>query len=420
MHTPFRLFLTRASLGVLAFVWCGPAIHAQIVIMPLSPSGPSPAAVARDLSTGTKRATPASSLESALAAQRPIFQYGNLTYTGNLSYRYTDGSRLRTETGNDRDTAIQAFVFSGSLSTGRHWTLSHTTTASFYENEEFRDPVDHSFSASAGYVVGEWSVAGSFGYSRSNDTILEIGAQTTRDTYSSGLSFGRQLGDRTSIDLSVNYSLGVATGLVSGNTLSTSNSINYQFSPKLRAGAGFSYGWSFVDLGADANFVRPQFHFGWQPTTKTSLNGSVGYEYRTFRSGGSSRLVNPVYTVSMSYRPFDPTSFSISANASENPSFFVNRSAWTTGLNFSVQQRVLQRLFFSGNYSMGRTEYVAIDRGLAVDRKDEHDSYGLSLSTAFLQRASLSLSYSQVKNVSDATRFSLSTHSYSLALGYRF
>lgn len=355
-----------------------------------------------------------------MASERPIFQYGTLTYTGNLSYRYTDGSRLRTETGNDRDTAIQAVVFSGSLSTGRHWTLSHTTTASFYENEEFRDPVDHSFSASAGYVVGEWSVAGSLGYSRSNDTILEIGAQTTRDSFSSGLSFGRQIGNRTSLDLSVNYSFTLATGLVSGRSISTSDWINYQISPNLNAGAGFTYGGSFVSLGSDASFVRPQFRLGWQPTSKTSLNGSVGYEYRTFRSGGSSRLVNPVYNVSLGYRPFAPTSFSISASASESPSFFVNRSAWTTGLNFGVQQRVLQRLFFSGNYSMGRTEYVAIDRGLAVDRKDEHDSYGLSLSTAFLQRASLSLSYTQVKNASDATRFSLSTHSYSLTLGYRF
>lgn len=421
MHFLTRLIFTRRSaapLGVF-FALVG-ALRAQIVIMPPSPGASTPASVARDLSTGTKRSASPSSLASALASQRPLLKTGMFSYTAGISYRYSDGTRLRTETGNDRDTAIQTVIFTGGLSVGKHWSLSHSSTKSFYSNEEFRDPLDHSASVSAGYALGEWLAAGSLSYSRQNDTILEIGAQTTRDIYNGGVSFSRGIGERTSLELSFNYNVGFATGLVSGRTFSTTDSLNYEISRRMKAGVSVSYGMSFMNAGADSTSIRPEAHFSWQLSPKTSLSASAGYEYREFDTRGRSRLTNPVYGVSLSYRPVQTTSLSVSASASEGSSYFVNRTTHTTGVSFNLEQRLLGRLFLGAGYNLGRAKYYAIDRDLTVDRQDKNHGFSVNLSTAFLQRASASISYGEVTNTSGTTRFSLSSHQYSFTLNYRF
>ncbi|MDP3071626.1 MAG: hypothetical protein Q8N18_15150 [Opitutaceae bacterium] len=413
-----QIFPIRVLPAVIACLAIGPALIAQTLIMPV-PGRSSPLDVARDLSTGTKRSAPTSSFESALASGAPLLKTGTFVYSGDLSYRYIDGTRLRSETGNDRDTAIQAFIFAGTLAVGRHWSISHSTTKSYYENDEFRDPLDYNASVSAGYIVGEWNVAGALSYSLTNDTILEIGAQTTRESYGSSLSGSRQIGPKTTIDLSGHYSFGTATGLVNGRSISVNESINYKVSPKLNMGVGLSHGISLRSAGADSDFFRPQLRASWQPTAKTSLSASAGYEYRHFDVNGRNRLENPVYNLSLGYSPVAPTSFTVSASASEGDSFFLNRATRTTGLTFGVEQRFLGRFFFTGSYSSGKTDYVAVDRGLILDRRDKSDAFGASLSTAFSRRASLSLSYTQIKNTSDTTRFSQSSHQYTLNLGYR-
>lgn len=420
----------RALTGAFASFVGASSIFAQVLLMPV-PSGPSPLAVARDLSSGTKRAAPASSLESALASGRPLFKTRNLVYSGNFSYRYADGTRLRTDTGNDRDTAIQTLAFSGDLSIGRHWSLSHSTTKSYYENDEFRDPLDYSAKLAAGYAVGEWKIAASFSYSISNDTLLEIGAQTKRESFDTSLSFARQIGERTSFDVSVtysrgvatavDYSLGVTTDFVPGRSIIATESVSYEASKKLRFGVGLSQGFYFLSVGPDAYSVRPTAHASWKPTGRISLAADAGYEYRRFDTGGNNRLLeNPVYSLSLIYRPAETTSLSVSANASQGSSFFVNRSTRTTGWRASLGQRLLGRFFFSASYLQGKTDYVAVDRGLDTDRRDKNKGYNISLSTAFSQRASLSLGYDEVDNTSDTTRFTLSSHQYSITLGYRF
>lgn len=418
MNSFSPVFPSRALPAIFACLAMVPAAAAQTLIMPV-PSRTSPLDVARDLSTGTKRSASSSSLESALTSGRPLLKTGYLEYTGDLSYRYIDGTRLRSETGNDRDTAIQALVFAGSLAVGRHWSISHSATKSYYENDEFRDPLDYNASVSAGYLLGEWNVAGAFSYSLTNDTILEIGAQTTRESYGTSLSGVRQIGPKTTLDLSASYSFGSATGLVTGRTFSVTESLSYKISPKLNAGVSLSHGISLRSAGADADFFRPQIRASWRSTAKTSLSASAGYEYRRFDVNGPNRLKNPVYSLSLGYTPVAPTSFSVSVNASEGESFFVNRATRTTGLSLGVEQRLLGRFFFTGGFTHGKTDYVAIDRGLVLDRRDKNDSYGVSLSTTFSRRASISVSYTEVRNTSDSNRFSLSSNQYSLNLNYR-
>lgn len=355
-----------------------------------------------------------------MAAERPLLQYGPLNYSASMTYRYLNGTGLRTILGRLRSSEVHSINLDSNLAVGRHWLINYATTASFYTSEEFRDPVDHSAAISAGYKLGDWSVAASSGYSRSNDTLLEIGAQTTRDSYNSNLSLAREIGDRTSLELSVSHVANFATGFASGRIITTTNWIRYQITPRLNTGIGFSYGANFASEGADSNYTRPQVILGWRPTEKITLSADAGYEFRKFRSDGQNSLVNPVYTASLSYAPIAPTLLSLSANAAETGSYFASRATRSTGWSASVEQRILGRVFLTGRYSEHRNSYIETNRGLAVGRRDKGKSIGTTISTVLYRRTSISVFYSRIENISSFTDFDVVSDQYGLSIGLRF
>jgi hypothetical protein len=414
---PTKLIRTivAASMGCLLSF----KLRAQTVIL-AAPSGSAPAAVAQQLASGKKVPAPASNIASALAAGRPIFASGPFVYRGSLNYRFLYGNGLQTAPGNPESSVIQSAGLASNLSIGNHWSMSYTPTATYYSNDAFRNTLDHTASVSGGYSAGDWTLTTSGNYARTSDTLLEIGAQTTREIFGGATTVTRNIGEKTSIDLSVGYDVSLATGLVSSRTLSTSDWLRYQVSPRLNVGAGFAFGYSFLDTGPDVSYTRPQVRMAWRPNEKFSLSADGGYEYRAFRTGGVNRLGNPVYSASLKYQPVPVTGVSVAASSSETGSYFASQATrgdeWTIGL----EQRLLQRFFVSGGISFRRTRYIIVDQGLAIGRSDKTRFFTGRVSTSFLRRGTIGLFHNANRNASNTFGFSITSRQTGVDIVYNF
>jgi hypothetical protein len=303
---------------------------------------------------------------------------------------------------------------------GKHWTLSYTPTATYYSNSKFRDSLDHSTSLIGGFSYADWAVGVVQGYTLTHDTLIETGAQTTLTRYSSSVTVSRRLGDRTLLDMAVSYDATLATGLTSGRLLSTSDWLRYEISSRLDIGVGVAVGRSYVNVGPDSNYTRPQVRIGWNPTERLSLDADAGYEYRKFRTGGSNELVNPVYNASIEYRPLSVTSVFFAAGAFETGSYFAAQATRGVTWNGSVEQRILQKFYFTAGASYREAKYIATEHDFVTGRIDKTRSYNTRLSTVFLRRGSIGIFYQLSKNSSNAAGFDISSRQIGCELGYRF
>src|SRR5690606_29620480 len=121
---------------------------------------------------------------------------------------------------------------------------------------------------------------------------------------------------------------------------------------------------------------------------KISATVNGGVELRQFLGAeGASDRLNPIMGASASYRPFDSTSFSLSANRSVNTSLFTDQITENTSVSLSLSQRLLERLRLGLSARLSQVDYQASARFLEVDRSDTVATYSASLGTSFFKKA---------------------------------
>lgn len=359
---------------------------------------------------------------------QPLLQLGPAIFRPHLLYSVSYGNGLQPSPGQQQNTLINQLSPGILVQLGPHWSLDYTPTLIFYSGSLFKDATDHSVTLSGRTTYGDWALGLSQNYSLTSQPLVETAAQTREEVYSTALQAAYQVNSRVSLDLGLNQTFRFAAEQVAGLALndlrewSTMDWVNYQIVPRLVVGGGVGFSYDDLAVGSDVMSEQYMGRISWKPGEKLVLLLSGGMSDMQFLGSGSPDLLSPVFTVSLQYHIFTTTTLSLSGGQSVSPSFFQHEVSESTSLSAGIHQRLLGKLSLDVTGSYGTTVYhsTASDRVTSGLANYDSTSLSVSLSTAFLKRATASAFYQLSYYSSGAAIYDYTTTQVGLTLGYSF
>jgi hypothetical protein len=360
-----------------------------------------------------------------------LLRWGSVTLHPHLSYGLTYGSGVQSQPGRSQDTVIQSVSPGINFDVGKNWKLDYTSTLMFYSDNNFQNAVDHNLSLSGAKIFGDWRITLLQSAALNSDPQIQTASQTDQQNYSTALAAEYQLNDTFSLDLNASQnfsSVGSSFTNSVGDTRawSTMDWLNYRQGP-FGAGFGMGFGYNAVQQGGNNNIYEMyQGNVSWHVMRKINFSLNGGAQIMQFLDSTQPDVTSPMFGASLSYVPFQYTTFTISANHNVSVStYFVNQLTETTGFHAGLSQRLLGRLSlnFAGGYS--DTSYhlsqpVPGFHAFSVTRKDSTSFYSISLSTSFLKRGNASVSYSKSQSSSSSEGFGFSSNQFGFQLSYAY
>lgn len=369
---------------------------------------------------------PAADFLSALEAIN-LYQWGPVSFRPSINYGYSYGTGIQSAPGQPQSSVIQTISPNLIFILGTHWTLDYTPTWTFYSSKQLQDTVSHSLNLNWGTDYDYWVLGASQGYSRIDAPLVETGAQTEQESYSTAITAGYQLNSKVSLNFAVNQNLNFnsSSSTNSGGDLdnsrewSATGGFAYHFWSRFDLGANVTLGYDDVDTGPDTVNEQFQGQLGWRATDKTSFQITGGLEDEQFLSGGADDLITPVFGASIQYQPFDQTQISLSANRTVTPSDFQDAVTENTDTTISMSQRLLGKLNLTLGAAYNSVKYITSTTG-SSSRTDDFYSLNAGLNYTFKKRLTTSLSYQYSDNSSSITGFSYSSTQIGFQAGFQF
>ena len=416
----------RPLLGLIAFA---SAAKAQQVIMQPPQFSVPPPALQQAQKNEMQVFNPAAAFLNMLEGINP-YQWGPVSFRPSLSYSFLYGTGIQSSPGNQQASVVQTVSPSFLFQVGSHWVLNYTPSWTFYSSSQFQNSLNHSAALSWETSYEDWVLGFSQGYTRSDSPLIETGAQTEQEAYSTAINASYQLNTKMSLDMGLSQNLScVGNGGSSTNQFgslenfkawSTMEWLNYQFWPRLNAGIGAGGGYTIQQGSPDSLNEQYQARVNWRATDKISFQVSGGLEDQQYLSGGASALVTPIFGATIQYQPFEQTRLSLSANRSVSPSHYQSQYTKSTSLTAGLSQRLLKKfnLGLSGGYTT--TDYTSSTSGVSAGRTDDTYSFSANLSHSLTKRGTISVSYSYSENSSNAQGLSYSSNQIGVQVGYQF
>lgn len=419
------LLRTRCLASLALVVLCGTA-RAQTVFTPLRLPSPLPS---QTVALGKKpEPALASSIDAALKSDLPLLQWGPVGIRPQLVYRYMNASGLEVGPGDLTDSRVHTLLLGTALDIGIHWRGHYSASRTLYSNRQFKDRWDHLADVGGSYAVGEWGVGISGTYSLASPIMVEVARQTRMESIGGGITLRRPIGQKTAFNVSgsASHSRAEPVQPESGrsttrlNDWSSQAGFLYAFTERTQASLGVQYGFVDPSIGPSSTAIGPNVGVVWTPTDRLGFNVSGGWEQRRIHKAGADTLESLTYAGSARYRPFEVTTIAVGATRGIGRSYLVDAITKSRGWNVSLEQRLLQFLYFRAGYSERKARYLATEGTLPTIRADEHRTYDARLSVPIQARASVAVWYSRTKNSSSQRNFSFTSRQYGAEVSVRF
>ena len=368
-----------------------------------------------------------SALPQAPLPDVPILQLGPVKFYPHLLYRFLYGEGIPGPANEKLTTAINE-VYPGILfQLGNHWQLDYTPSVHFYSNNNFRDTTDQLVSLNGGTTYENWTLGLLQRYADLTQPLIETAAQTEVESYNTAIRAAYQFNAKASLEMGLSQDFAfegqnaALEPLVNYKVWSTMDWLDYQIWPRFGAALGVGAGYVDLSAGADMFFEQLQARLIWQATDKLSLLVTGGLDDRQFRDSTQPDLVNPIFTVTGAYKPFEHTLLSLNASRVVNPSYLQGLISESTTVSGSFHQELFKklRLDFSTGYSVVSYEASAT----AIPNETRVDHYTLvnaRLSVPFLKRGTAGVFYQALKNTSTVSTYQISSTQFGLDLSYHF
>lgn len=391
------------------------AAGAQSVIMsaPQPPYSTVPPGMQQYETNQMQVFTPADTAPAMGEEKQPL-KWKFITLHPHVYYNFVSSSGVEAAPGQQNRTVVQQVSPGMLFNLGDYWTLDYTPTLTYYSDSNFHDTLAHSVTLAGGKAYGDWLFNLSQGYASSDAPLVQTGGQTGQETYSTALSAIYQINSRLALSLGANQSLnyvdssGAVTNAPSASrTWSTMDWLNYEFWPRLNAGAGAGLGYINEVGGTDMIYEQYQGQVNWRATDKISFQLSGGLEDEQFLgSSGAGDLVTPIFNAAIQYQPFDQTRLTLSASRSVSSSYYyVNQVSETTQVAAGLNQRLLGELYLDVGGGYARAKYVSSVPLAGVARADDYYTFNTSLTCPILKYGTLSVFYNYSHNASNQSGF---------------
>lgn len=361
-------------------------------------------------------------------AGRGPLHWGGIDLYPHLLYQLSYGNGLQSSPGQQENTFINQVSPGVSFRLGSHWTLDYTPTLRFYSDPRFKDGTDQSVNLSGGTAYQDWTFTLSQGYTASSQPLIETGAQTDQEIYSTALTAGYQMNSKVSLSLSVNQYFRFLNQSVGSELFtdtrewSAMGGLNYLVEPSLSVGIGAGLTYDNLAVGPDIFAEQLNANISWQVRNKLRFFLSGGLSDQQILGSHLPDLLSPIFSLSAQYQLFAQTTLSLTGGRAVTPSFFQGATTEATTINGAVSQRLVGRLYLGVSGAYGSTTYHATTTGPIGGNVGNYrtTSFQVSMTTSFLKRATASVFYQASYNSSGSALYNYTITQGGLTLGYHF
>jgi len=358
--------------------------------------------------------------------EQSLLQWGPVGFYPHFLYRFLYGDGVPAQPGEHFATAINEVYPGILLKLGQHWQLDYTPSLRYYSSSHFQDTTDHSVALNGGTTYENWTFGLSQRYATTSQPLIETGAQTDLETYDTAINAACQFNTKTSLEMGFNQGFqyvdqNASSGpLTDSKVWSTMDWLNYQFWPKFGAALGVGGGYADLSLGSSMSYEQLKGRITWQVSDKVSVSASGGLDDRQFVDSTQPDLLNPIFTVSAFYRPFEATTLSLDASRTVSPSYFEGLVTETTAVGGGLHQRFFKKLNLDFSTGYGVTSYELTSPGPNPLREDHFTYVNVRLSVPFLKRGTAGVFYQASKNTSTVSTYQISSTQVGFDLAYHF
>lgn len=348
-------------------------------------------------------------------------RYGRIVVLPRITFSYSSNDGVQARPGQPTDTDQYTLSPGFLVKLGDRWSFDYGATYDRYSNGAFKNTVAHDARFSGGLSGPDWSANVSQSYTTTESTMFETGRQTARENVGTSFGYSHTFTPELSYQVNGSQNLSFVEAFSDSYTWGVSQSLVYQVSAQTSVDASLKTNYSAVLKSADMLSVQPFLSLNWKPSAKVTLAVNGGIEHRELLSEAGGDMNNPVYGSSITYKPFEVTTLTASANQEINASLFSDQVSKSNGWSITLEQRLLEHFTFVATNSHQSTEYIEIlPSNESVNRSDELEAYSFRLRTTFMQRGTVSLVYSRNRNASDTQGFGVSSREMGFQVGYSF
>lgn len=297
---------------------------------------------------------------------------------------------------------------------------SYTPDAVFFREHDDENTVNHDVRMAARKERETWNAHGELRFQRITDADLDFGRRLRQTYYTANAAGERALTGKVSGGLGARvYRAEYASGDESTDFRGNGH-FDYQIAPKTRLGGGVAAGYLLVGNGADQTYQQPFVQVVYQPTSKISMNGQLGHEFRQYDSSVEDRS-RFVFAFTTNYEAREATSFNVSARReTQSSAQYAGENIVATLYQGGVRQRFFQRMYVSLHGGFVRNQYETNAPVTFLGRRDDFTFYRASSSLDVTRRGTLELSYEKRDNASTIRTFDFDQQLVSLRASFLF
>ena len=257
------------------------------------------------------------------------------------------------------------------------WVLTYIPSFKYYSEGTLSDGVDHNLNAGFSKVLPKTQIDLGVDYGAISGSNRYAAGQIDKTTYGADIAISHILTGKTRADLDLNMRSDDYDGALTGrDRYSARLSWLYQWSGKINLGPYVGYEYTDVERFNDHKAVSYGLSFEYQALAKTSFNGHVGGETRSFDGSGQSDKTSATFKFGTRHQYSGKTSFDAAIYRNVRPSYGANNDSFTsTGVYIGTSYAATERLKLRSRFNFERDDYF----GPTSNSGDDNDYFSFSL-----------------------------------------
>jgi hypothetical protein len=309
--------------------------------------------------------------------ERPLLITGNWSFKPHLSIGdYYDGNiflKSQNETSDFITRVAPGFTMRlGDTDSMFYLVGDYTAGFDIYTEHTNESSIDQDARVQAQWSLPKTVIGLSVDVSTDKGQDVDANDLIRQNLYFVGLTGHYDYSDKTSTDLSADYTRSDFNGLISSQQIEGQGFFNYQYSPKTQIGIGAGTGVLIVPGTPKQTFEDGDVRATYRATGKITLIAEGGIEFRQYGDGEGTTLT-PVFILEGAWTPREGTSLDLDARRAIYASAILNDQDYTaTSLDFTITQRITDYVDVSLATGYVNTDYTATATDVTATREDNY------------------------------------------------
>jgi hypothetical protein len=279
-------------------------------------------------------------------------------------YSWIDHPRIsQRSTGGGGDSILTAGLSLDYLLPGsdedRKFKFSAAYNYDFYTKHSELNSDNANVAFSGQFRQGVSCVSFNASWLRTNGSNRLVADEINSDTVSATLGLSREISSKTSLNIGACYGLNSYESFLSSSSIACYGGLSYAFSPKTQIGLRYSAGIAEQSNSEDRTYHAADLTFNFKPGSKTTLNGSIGYQEnqsdsQDYQSDGPGM----VFSLGSTYNITEKTSLSLSGNRGSSGSpLQQNQDVVTTRGVLAINWRISKLFSYTSGLAYAMDEF---------------------------------------------------------------